>query len=87
MLIDNGGVVLANVHQDKEFGVAVGLAVELVKFRGGQQFAGKSGFIGHLAGHGLGALTAKVNHVDHLFLSSIQCSGNCGRGRVGGIRG
>lgn len=53
MLVDEGGVVLSDVYQDKEFGVAMGLAVELVKFSGGQQFTGKGVFIGHLAGHGL----------------------------------
>lgn len=53
MLVDDGGVVLSDVYQDKEFGVAMGLTVELVKLGGGQQFAGKGGFIGHLAGHGL----------------------------------
>lgn len=53
MFVDNGGVVLPYVHQDKEFGVAMGLAVELVKLGGGQQFTGKGGFIGHLAGHWL----------------------------------
>lgn len=53
MLGDNGSVVLSDVYQDKEFGVAVGLAVELVKLGGGQQFAGEGEFIGHLAGHGL----------------------------------
>jgi hypothetical protein len=49
----DGGVVLSDIHQDKEFGVAVRLAVELVKLGGGQQFAGKGGFIGRLAGNGL----------------------------------
>lgn len=53
MLVDNGGVVLSNVHQDKEFGVAVGLAVELVKLGGGQQFARKGGFVSYFAWNGL----------------------------------
>lgn len=71
MLVDYGGVVLSDVYQDKEFGVAMGLAVELVKFRGGQQFTGKGVFVGYLAGHFPVGLTAEVYHLSFLLFYPV----------------
>ena len=71
MLVDYGGVVLSDVYQDKEFGVAMGLAVELVKFSGGQQFTGKGVFVGYLAGHFPVGLTAEVYHLSFLLFYPV----------------
>ena len=71
MLVDDGGVVLSDVYQDKEFGVAMGLAVELVKFSGGQQFTGKGVFVGYLAGHFPVGLTAEVYHLSFLLFYPV----------------
>ena len=71
MLVDDGSVILFDVYQDKEFGVAVGLAVELVKFSGGQQFAGKGVFVGYLAGHFPVGLTAEVYHLSFLLFYPV----------------
>mgnify|MGYP001625157286 FL=1 len=71
MLVDEGGVILSDVYQDKEFGVAMGLAVELVKFSGGQQFTGKGVFVGYLAGHFPVGLTAEVYHLSFLLFYPV----------------
>lgn len=71
MLVDDSGVVLSDVYQDKEFGVVMGLAVELVKFSGGQQFTGKGVFVGYLAGHFPVGLTAEVYHLSFLLFYPV----------------
>ena len=71
MLVDNGSVVLAYVYQDKEFGVAVGLAVELVKLGWGQQFTGKGVSVGYLAGHFPVGLTTEIYHLSFLLFYPV----------------
>ena len=70
-LVYYGGVVLSDLYQDKEAGVAMGLAVEPVKLGGGQQFAGKGVFVGYLAGDFPVGLTAEVYHLSFLLFYPI----------------
>ena len=71
MLVYDGGVILSDLYQDKEFWIAMGLAVKLVKFGWGQQFTGKGVFVGYLTGHFPAGLTAEVYHLSFLLFYPV----------------